>query len=65
MRWLIKPRCTRGCRGCILLLGGIIALVVITHNVWLRWIGHFLVVSDPLQPVDAIVILGGGGRERS
>ncbi|MBI5958984.1 MAG: YdcF family protein [Chloroflexi bacterium] len=65
MRWLIKHRRTKGCLGSILLLGGIIALVVITHNVWLRWIGHFLVVSDPLQPVDAIVILGGGGRERS
>jgi len=37
-----------------------IILVVLTHQVWLSAIGNLLVVTDPLQPADAIVPLAGG-----
>lgn len=30
-----------------------------THPLYLTWIGHFLVVSDPLTKADAIVVLDG------
>jgi uncharacterized SAM-binding protein YcdF (DUF218 family) len=39
-------------------------LVLVSSQLWLPFIGNFLVVSDPLQPADAIVVLGGGRRER-
>lgn len=35
------------------------ALTILTAPYWLAWIGAFLVVSDPLQEADALVILAG------
>ena len=39
-------------------------LLALGGRVWLSWLGRFLVVTDPLRPVDALVVLGGGGRHR-
>ncbi len=30
----------------------------------LRWLGAFLIVADPLQPSDAVVVLSGGALDR-
>lgn len=38
--------------------------VVVAHPLWLRALGHWLLVSDPLEAADAIVVLGGGGPDR-
>jgi uncharacterized SAM-binding protein YcdF (DUF218 family) len=40
------------------------AVILGSHGWWLPVIGRVLVVSDPLQPSDAIVVLAGGGRHR-
>jgi uncharacterized SAM-binding protein YcdF (DUF218 family) len=42
----------------------IVAVALISHRLWLPAIGRFLVVNDPLQRSDAIIVLGGGGRHR-
>ncbi len=39
-------------------------LLLASHSLWLPSIGRLLVVSDPLQATDAIVVLAGGGRHR-
>ena len=41
-----------------------VVLLALGGRVWLGWLGRFLVASDPLRPVDALVVLGGGGRHR-
>jgi uncharacterized SAM-binding protein YcdF (DUF218 family) len=41
-----------------------ITLILASHQFWLPLIGRFLVVADPLQQADSIVVLGGGRRER-
>ena len=38
--------------------------VFLSHPPWLPLIGQYLVVADPLQPADAVVVLGGGERDR-
>ena len=43
---------------------GLVLLVALSREVWLPWIGEFLMVADPLQPADAVVVLGGGERHR-
>ncbi len=54
-----------GCRTRAAILAALaVILILVSHNLWLPSIGRFLVVSDPLQATDAIVVLGGGGRER-
>jgi hypothetical protein len=40
-----------------------VILIVASHSLWLPSVGSFLIVTDPLQPADALVALAGG-RER-
>ncbi len=40
------------------------AIALIEWEAWLQAIGDFLVVNDPLERVDAIIAIGGGGPER-
>ncbi len=41
-----------------------VVLLALGGRVWLRWLGRFLVTADTPRPVDALVVLGGGGRHR-
>ncbi len=50
-------------RRCVLPVAAVVMLLL-THSLWLPFIGRFLVVSDPLRPSDAVVALSGGERER-
>ena len=42
----------------------ILILAVLLRGYWLPLLGEFLVASDSLESVDAIVVLGGGERSR-
>jgi uncharacterized SAM-binding protein YcdF (DUF218 family) len=42
----------------LFLLGGLL-LLALSHRLWLPLIGGFLIVAEPLQPVDAVVPLAG------
>jgi uncharacterized SAM-binding protein YcdF (DUF218 family) len=55
----MRPRARRALRwGAIL---GVLALVIaLGHAPIFRWLGTALVVEDPLEPADAIVVLAGG-----
>lgn len=57
-----KPKAWR-CRATALLTA-LAALILVFRSLWLPAVGRFLVVSDPLQQTDAVVILGGGGPHR-
>jgi uncharacterized SAM-binding protein YcdF (DUF218 family) len=37
----------------------LLLLALLLHPIWLPWIGEFLVVADPLQKADALVLLSG------
>jgi uncharacterized SAM-binding protein YcdF (DUF218 family) len=40
-------------------------LLTLTHTLWFRWLGEFLVHTDPLVKADAVLVLAGdmtGGR---
>ncbi len=45
---------------CLLIL----VSCVWTSGLWLPAIGEFLVVSDPLEAAEAVLVLGGGGPQR-
>jgi uncharacterized SAM-binding protein YcdF (DUF218 family) len=51
-------------RAALAIAAAAVLLVVVSHPLWLRALGHWLVVNDPLQVADAIVVLGGGGPDR-
>ncbi len=52
----------------ILSIIGIVVGAIVFRSAWLPWIGEALVLTEPAKPVDAIIVLGGGGssdRERT
>lgn len=59
--WLIpKRRVQRALGGMMLGL----ALAAALHPAWLPLVAQILIVDDPLQQADAIVVLGGGTGDR-
>ncbi len=58
---LIPKRQARRAAGG-LLLG--LALLTTLHPLWLPWVAWALIIDEPPQPADAIVVLGGGAGER-
>ena len=40
-----------------------VAGLIIFHSRWLSAVGHYLVVSDPIAPADAVVVLNGDSRQ--
>lgn len=42
----------------------IIAVIASLHQAWLPWLGYGLVINDPLQKADMIIVLGGGNGDR-
>ncbi len=42
----------------------IIAVIASLHQAWLPWLGYALVINDPLQKADMIIVLGGGNGDR-
>lgn len=42
----------------------LIALAILTAGSWLPFFGTFFVISHPLQPADAIIVLAGDGSGR-
>lgn len=51
-------------RTLLLLIVGTLALLAISHPIWLKLLGQALIVDEAPQPVDLIVVLGGGAGER-
>lgn len=43
-----------------LLVIGAVVILVLGRSLWLPVVGRFLIVADPLQPADAMVVLAGG-----
>lgn len=68
-RWAAHPECYWHIRKVAvrlllaLCLGGL-ALLCVTHSLWLTAIARFLIVSESPQAADAILVLGGGSGER-
>jgi len=39
---------------------GIVLVLVLTHSLWLSWLGAYLIQSDAPFPAEIIVVIGGG-----
>ena len=48
----------------ISIIFALLALIIVTHSLWLEAIARFLIVKDDLVSADVIVILGGGESDR-
>jgi uncharacterized SAM-binding protein YcdF (DUF218 family) len=62
LRPLSTRRTYRGWRragAAILLVAGIALFLLLFQNLWLPWMGEWLVTSDTPTPADLIVVLGG------
>lgn len=58
---IIPRRRARRALGAAML--GLAAFITL-HPLWLTWMARILIVDDPPQRADAIVVLGGGNGER-
>ena len=58
---LIPKRKTQKMFGATLI---VIAVIASLHQWWLPWLGYALVIDQPLQKADAIIVLGGGNGDR-
>lgn len=58
---LIPKRNAQKTLGAILI---VIALIATIHQLWLPLLGYALVINDPLQKADVIIVLGGGNGDR-
>jgi len=58
---LIPKRNAQKTLGAILIA---IAVIAAIHQLWLPFLGYALVINDPLQKADAIIVLGGGNGDR-
>lgn len=50
--------------GMCLGFGTALILLIAAHPLWLPLVGGFLIAGDPPEAADAIVVLGGGKKER-
>src|SRR4030042_3046344 len=48
----------------VVLILSIFLIILLLYPIWLPWVGEFLVIADPLQKADAVVILAGEENER-
>ena len=46
-------------RRSLFLFLGVLAVVLLSSPLWLRWLGSALVQTDPLRRADAVLVLGG------
>ena len=43
----------------ILVIAFVALLITLTHSIWFRWMGEFLVHTDPIMKADAVLVLAG------
>jgi len=42
----------------------VVAVIASFYQLWFPWLGYALVINDPLQKADVIIVLGGGNGDR-